>query len=177
MKRIVFMILCLGLILCGCAEYSEEEAIEYISEYLQTRYEAVNVDNIDERYEEQEKYYHTDMISYPLWVNLPENIEAAKEFFRSGQYKSQILRKKVTKDDNKYKADISVVYIAENPEDYCYADYIFLIDIAEDEMKIKSINSIKNQLHYFFGAELHVTDDEVIMVYPEEHDAECDHTH
>ena len=98
MKRLLVFIVMICLCFIGCSKndfdksilpnINKEEGKNFVTEYLDIRYEGVNKDNIDERYIEQESYYSNSMLESPLWANLPDNIEASKRERRAESFAS-----------------------------------------------------------------------------------------
>ena len=170
-KMIMVLYLLLSVALCGCRiwsfEYMPDEAeIEFVLEYINVRYEGVNSDNIEDRYAEQDGFYSNSFKGMPSWVNSSENKQASKEFFESHSYQSQVLRKQVEYENKTYIADFSVLYVADEHEYDCYADYRMVLKLCnQGGIKIQSIDSVDNQAFYIEGAELHVMPDKVELVF------------
>lgn len=174
-KTIIVVVLATSVLFAMITAYFCERPLDTeirgaISNYLYIRYDEVSEANLEERYELQNSFYSNKLMDDMSWVNMPQNIESAKEYFTKNHYHSNVLSLIIESDStNKYTAKAFVLYTSFHSEldNLVTYEFEFVVTKEASEVVFDGIEVIKNQLEYINGGQLHLHNGEVMICHEE----------
>ncbi len=174
-KHIIILIFCCllalsieGFYILNGKKINKDEARNFISEYIQVRYNNVNWENIGYVYELQDNMYSNYFKETESWVNSKANIDSTMEYFNEYKYCSYLIMSSTEcKEKNWYTSSVCILYIGESPELDNIVRYVFDIEIIKESNRlcINDIKLIENKKEYIDGGEIHKHDNEVVICH------------
>lgn len=150
---------------------NNEDAIDFINEWLSLRYDKVSFENVEEKLILQENYYSSTMQSNSFFVG---NNDEIIEYFNTYNLYAEIIYKDDIKlinssDSDVYECSIIALYIGRDISYDHYIQYDFKFTLEYDNgYKFNNIEIEIGDKIFTNGHDLHVNDNEVEIMYDEE---------